>query len=104
VLDQFNPRSVAYQLKRVLADLEAMPGGVGSRPMDLVGELGHRLAEVDLTELALTTGGRRRALEAFLRDLQSRLRELSEAIRRGYQQPPPPQQTMWQSWTNGASG
>jgi len=105
VLDQFNPRSVAYQLKRVLADLEAMPGSsAGSRPMDLVGELGQRLAEVDLSELALTTGDRRRALEAFLGDLQSRLRELSEGIRQAYQQPPPPQQTMWQSWTNGASG
>jgi uncharacterized circularly permuted ATP-grasp superfamily protein/uncharacterized alpha-E superfamily protein len=103
VLDQFNPRSVAYQLKRVLADLEAMPGSAGSRPMDLVGELGHRLAEVDLSELALTVGGRRTALEAFLGDCQSRLRELSEAIRRAYQQPPPPQQAMSQSWTNGAS-
>ena len=103
VLDQFNPRSVAYQLKRILADLEAMPGGAGRRPMELVGELGQRLAEADLSELAMAADGRRKALEDFIGDLQSRLRELAEAIRRAYQQPPPPQQTMWQSWTGEAS-
>jgi hypothetical protein len=47
--------------------------------------------------------GRRKALEDFVGDLQSRLRELAEAIRRAYQQQPPPQQTMWQSWTGEAS-
>ncbi len=103
VLDQFNPRSVAYQLKRVLADLEAMPGTGAHRAMDLVAEIGHRLAEADLSELAMGTGGRRVALEEFLADLQARLRELSDTIRQTYQQPPPPQQTMWQSWTNEAS-
>jgi uncharacterized alpha-E superfamily protein len=103
VLDQFNPRSVAYQLKRVLADLEAMPGTAGSQSMDLVARLGQRLAEADPSELAMQTGGRRTALETFLADLQTGLRELSDAIRRAYQQPPPPQQAMWQSWTNEAS-
>ena len=104
VLDQFNPRSVSYQLKRVLHDLEAMPGSAGAEAMDLVAHMGHRLAAVDLSELALTTGGRRLALDAFFVDLQSRVRQLSDAIRRAYQQPPPPQQTMWQSWTSEASG
>jgi uncharacterized alpha-E superfamily protein len=103
VLDQFNPRSVAYQLKRVLADLEAMPGSSGSEPIDLVAEVGQRLAEADLSELAASTGGRRVALDSFLGDLSTRLRALSDAIRRAYQQPPPPQQTMWQSWTTEAS-
>ncbi|HET9648830.1 MAG TPA: circularly permuted type 2 ATP-grasp protein [Microlunatus sp.] len=103
VLDQFNPRSVAYQLVRVLADLEAMPGSAGAAAIDQGIEIRHRLAEVDLAELAVASGGRRVALEEFLADLQSRLRELSESIRRSYQQPPPPQQTMWQSWTSEAS-
>ena len=40
VIDQINPRSVAYQLKRILADLEAMPGSAGDRPIQLVAELG----------------------------------------------------------------
>jgi uncharacterized alpha-E superfamily protein len=103
VLDQFNPRSVSYQLKRIMTDLEAMPGSAGSQPMELVAQLGQRLAEADLSELGLGTGGRRSGLDSFLGELQTRLRELAEAIRRAYQQPPPPQQTMWQSWTSEAS-
>jgi uncharacterized circularly permuted ATP-grasp superfamily protein/uncharacterized alpha-E superfamily protein len=103
VLDQFNPRSVAYQLRRVLLDLEAMPGSAGSEAMDVVGAVGQRLAEADLSELALISDGRRSGLESFLADLQTRLRQLSESIRSAYQQPPPTQQTMWQSWTSEAS-
>jgi uncharacterized alpha-E superfamily protein len=100
VLDQYNPRSVAYQLQRILSDLGAIPNSSPtSRPIRLAEGLLETIGGIDQAALASSVDGRRAALDGFLADLQVELRTLSDAIRDLYQQPPPTQQAMWQAWS-----
>ena len=102
VVDQHNPRSVAYQLLRVEADLRAMPTtSPGSRPLRLLDGLAERVRTADPSALARSSDGRRTDLEHFLGELHEQLRDLSEAIRTQYQQPPPPQQPLHQAHLAG---
>jgi uncharacterized alpha-E superfamily protein len=104
VVDQHNPRSVAYQLLRVEADLRAMPTtSPGSRPLRLLDGLAERVRTADPSALARSTDGQRTDLEHFLGELHAELRDLSEAIRTQYQQQPPPQQPLHQAHLAGGS-
>jgi uncharacterized alpha-E superfamily protein len=95
VVDQQNPRSVAYQLARVLADLQAMPAtSPTARPLRLLETLVETVRTADPTALVSAEGGRRRGLERFLTELEDQLRDLSDAIRTQYQQQPPTQQPL----------
>ncbi|HEU5485847.1 MAG TPA: circularly permuted type 2 ATP-grasp protein, partial [Microlunatus sp.] len=107
VTDVRNPRSVAYQLERILGDLRAIPNASPTaRPVRLADGLAHRVQTVDLgallgsTEPAATRG--RAALGEFLAGVSVQLRELSEAIRDQYQQLPPTPQPMWSNSGGGS--
>jgi uncharacterized circularly permuted ATP-grasp superfamily protein/uncharacterized alpha-E superfamily protein len=96
ITDGTNPRSVAYQLRRIQADLRAVPNtSPTARPMRLLDSLVERVRIADLASLVESVDGRRPALDDFLRGLQQQLRSLSEAIRDQYQQAPPTQQPLF---------
>jgi uncharacterized alpha-E superfamily protein len=96
VVDQHNPRSVAYQLLRVQADLQAIPGASPTaRPLRLLSALVDGVRTADPATLSTATAGRRTALEQYLGDLHEQLRLLSESIRVQYQQLPPTQQPLF---------
>jgi len=98
VIDPFNPRSVAYQLQRVRADLRALPNSSPTtRPLRLIDALAERVRIADPAVLAESANGRRVPLEEFLAGLQTQLRALSEAIRDQYQQPPPTQRPLFRT-------
>jgi uncharacterized circularly permuted ATP-grasp superfamily protein/uncharacterized alpha-E superfamily protein len=98
VLDQFNPRSVAYQLNRMRTDLLAIPStSPTARQLRLLDGLIERIRTVDLVELCLTVNGQRPALAEFVSSLQAQLLDLSETIRAAYQQSPPAPQPMFRS-------
>lgn len=96
VVDQQNPRSVAYQLARVQGDLTSLPTtSPTARPLRLLESLGETVRTADPGALALAAAGQRPALERFLADLHEQLRDLSESIRTQYQQPQPTQQPLF---------
>ncbi|HEY5822127.1 MAG TPA: circularly permuted type 2 ATP-grasp protein [Propionibacteriaceae bacterium] len=98
VLDQHNPRSIAYQLARIQTDLRAIPGtSPTARPLRLLDSLLERVRTADPAELAETMNGERPLLWGFLGGLQDQLRDLSLAIRDQFQQQPPPQQPLWRA-------
>jgi uncharacterized alpha-E superfamily protein len=98
VIDPFNPRSVAYQLQRIRADLRTLPNtSPTTRPLRLLDALAERVRIADPVALAESANGRRVPLEEFLAGLQNQLRALSEAIRDQYQQPPPTQRPLFRT-------
>ena len=105
VLDASNPRSVAYQLDRMQADLRAVPTtSPTARPLRLLDALAEQLRLADPVALGATDAppeaagptnpARRPALEAFCGDLHTGLRDLAIAIRDHYHEPPPTQQSL----------
>jgi uncharacterized circularly permuted ATP-grasp superfamily protein/uncharacterized alpha-E superfamily protein len=106
VSDVRNPRSVAYQVERILGDLRAIPNASPTaRPLRLADALAHNLRQVDLPELLGSAEGPsssgRAALGVFLEGVTTQLRSLSEAIRDQYQQLPPMPQPMWGNSAGG---
>ncbi|HEY5788876.1 MAG TPA: circularly permuted type 2 ATP-grasp protein [Microlunatus sp.] len=106
VFDLRNPRSVAYQVERILGDLRAIPNASPTaRPLRLADALAHNLRQVDPAELLGAGEGPspvgRAELGTFLAGLSSQLRNLSEAIRDQYQQLPPMPQPMWGNSVGG---
>jgi uncharacterized alpha-E superfamily protein len=96
VVDQHNPRSVAYQLHRVLTDLQAIPTtSPTARPLRLLEALLEDVRTADPSAMTDVVDGRRVGLEDFLAGLHEQLRDLSEAVRTQYQQPPPTQQPLY---------
>jgi uncharacterized alpha-E superfamily protein len=106
VTDVRNPRSVAYQVERILGDLRAIPNASPTaRPLRLAEALALQVRQVDLGELLGSGEGPspdgRAALGAYLEGLSTQLRSLSEAIRVQYQQLPPTPQPMWGNSVGG---
>jgi uncharacterized circularly permuted ATP-grasp superfamily protein/uncharacterized alpha-E superfamily protein len=98
VIDPVNPRSVAYQLRRIRTDLRALPDtSPTARPLRLLDALAERVRIADPVALAESSNGRRVLLEEFIAGLQNQLRALSEAIRDQYQQPPPTQRPLFRT-------
>lgn len=82
VTDVTNPRSVAFQLRRVRDALATLPGGgAGSRPQRLIEDLLEVMAGVDLA-VACEVGadGTRPGLEAWLGEQQRLLKTLALAV------------------------
>jgi uncharacterized alpha-E superfamily protein len=95
VVDQHNPRSVAYQLTRILGDLQALPAtSPTARPLRLLETLVETVRTADPDALVAGVGGRRPGREGFLAELHDQLRDLSDAVRTQYQQQPPAQQPL----------
>jgi uncharacterized circularly permuted ATP-grasp superfamily protein/uncharacterized alpha-E superfamily protein len=77
-----NPRSLAYQLERLRANLKGLPGASGSsRPERLVDEISTRLRRLDPADLEeIDAAGERAELVDLLDGMHSGLRELSGII------------------------
>ncbi|HYI53806.1 MAG TPA: circularly permuted type 2 ATP-grasp protein, partial [Microlunatus sp.] len=106
VFDLRNPRSVAYQVERILGDLRAIPNASPTaRPLRLADALAHSLRQIDPAELLGSAEGPspagRSELGTFLAGLSAQLRDLSESIRDQYQQLPPMPQPMWGNSAGG---
>ena len=96
VLDVGNPRSVAYQLQRIRADLRAIPNtSPTARPLRLLDGLVERVRIADPVALAEVSDGARPGLDSFIAGIQQQLRALAEAVRDHYQQQPPTQQPLY---------
>jgi uncharacterized alpha-E superfamily protein len=96
VLDMGNPRSVAYQLQRIRADLRAIPNtSPTARPLRLLDGLVERVRIADPVALAEVSDGARPGLDSFIAGIQQQLRALAEAVRDHYQQQPPTQQPLF---------
>ncbi|SUB10897.1 Domain of uncharacterised function (DUF404) [Nocardia brasiliensis] len=82
LFDTANPRSLAYQLDRLDADLRALPGASGSsRPQRLLADAQRMLRRVDPDDLEVTDdAGRRTELAELLDGVHLRLRKLAESF------------------------
>ncbi|MBF6213886.1 circularly permuted type 2 ATP-grasp protein [Nocardia puris] len=82
LFDAGNPRSLAYQLERLEADFQALPGASGSsRPQRLLADAQRMLRRVDPAELEHTDeAGRRTELIELLDGVHLRLRKVSESF------------------------
>ena len=81
LLDEDNPRSLAFCLGAMRDHLAALPRSTGStRPERLVGELEQTLAEVDVAALVAIGGVGRPNLDAYLESTAATLTLLGEAI------------------------
>jgi uncharacterized alpha-E superfamily protein len=82
LLDAANPRSLVFQLDRLRAVLNSLPGTSGSsRPERLVDEISTRLRRLDPADLEdVDENGRRTELTALLNGIHAALRDLSEVI------------------------
>jgi uncharacterized alpha-E superfamily protein len=84
LLDRDNPRSVAYQLERLAADLRriAPPGATSDQLDDRVLHISARLLAADCTALARSEDGQRVGLGYLLDDIVLELHELAASIER----------------------
>ncbi|MFI6776196.1 circularly permuted type 2 ATP-grasp protein [Nocardia sp. NPDC050412] len=82
LFDAGNPRSLAYQLHRLDADFQALPGNSrSSRPQRLLADAQRMLRRVDPDELDVTDAeGRRSELAELLEGVHLRLRKISESF------------------------
>lgn len=92
LLDQDNPRSVAFALEELQRHLAAMPSSTGStRPERLIEDLQAVLGATDAGALAAAGGPERSELAAYLADLIGQLEQLSDAIHQlHFEAGPPP--------------
>ena len=97
LFDAANPRSLAYQLDRLRADLRALPGASGSsKPERLVEEITTRLRRLDPNELEnVADDGRRVELDGLLSGMHSALWELSDVITAAQLSLPGDMQPLW---------
>jgi uncharacterized circularly permuted ATP-grasp superfamily protein/uncharacterized alpha-E superfamily protein len=97
LFDAENPRSLAYQLERLRADLKALPGSSGSsRPERLVDEIATRLRRLDPAGLEdVTPEGTRAELAELLDGMHRDLRDLSGLITATLLSLPGDMQPLW---------
>jgi uncharacterized alpha-E superfamily protein len=81
LFDPDNPRSLAYQLERLRANLRDLPGSSGSsRPERMADDINTRLRRSDPAELERVTEGHRAELAELLDAIHASLRDLAEVI------------------------
>ncbi|MFB8276651.1 circularly permuted type 2 ATP-grasp protein [Nocardia colli] len=99
LFDTANPRSLAYQLDRLDADLQALPGASGSsRPQRLLADAQRMLRRVDPDDLDVTDeDGKRTELLELLEGVHLRLRKLSESFETSRLSLPAGFQPLWGS-------
>ena len=97
LFDTENPRSLAYQLERLRANLKALPGSSGSsRPERLVDDIVARLRRLDPADLeAVAADGTRAELADLLDGMHRDLRELSGVITATHLSLPGGMQHLW---------
>ncbi|MGQ4619176.1 circularly permuted type 2 ATP-grasp protein [Nocardia sp. R7R-8] len=99
LFDTANPRSLAYQLGRLHADFQALPGASGSsRPQRLLAEARRMLRRLDPDDLEVTDADDRRTeLAELLEGVHLRLRKLSESFETATLSLPVDIQPLWGS-------
>ncbi|MEU7139270.1 circularly permuted type 2 ATP-grasp protein [Nocardia sp. NPDC046473] len=99
LFDTANPRSLAYQLDRLDADLQALPGASGSsRSQRLLADAQRMLRRVDPDDLDVTDDdGMRTELLELLEGVHLRLRKLSESFETSKLSLPAGFQPLWGS-------
>ena len=97
LFDGRNPRSLAFQLDRLRADLRSLPGASGAtRPERLVEEVRARLRRMDPEDLEqVDARGRRLQLDGLLSEAYNALRDLSDLITRIQLSLPGGMQPLW---------
>ncbi|MBW0017583.1 MAG: circularly permuted type 2 ATP-grasp protein [Mycobacterium sp.] len=82
LFDADNPRSLAYQLERLRANIRDLPGSSGSsRPERMVDDINTRLRRSDPAELdGVSARGERAELVELLEAVHAALRDLAEVI------------------------
>ncbi len=97
LFDAENPRSLAFQLDRLRANLRAMPGASGSsRPERLLDEIMTRVRRLDPADLEdVDENGGRAELRGLLDGVHAGLRELSEVITAAQLSLPGGMQPLW---------
>ncbi|WP_231589445.1 circularly permuted type 2 ATP-grasp protein [Mycobacterium haemophilum] len=92
-----NPRSLAYQLERLRADLRALPGASGSsRAERLVDDISTRLRRLDPADLdVVTVDGERAELAALLTGIHHGLLDLADVITTTQLSLPGEMQPLW---------
>ncbi|UXA20745.1 circularly permuted type 2 ATP-grasp protein [Mycobacterium sp. SMC-4] len=97
LFDVANPRSLAYQLDRVRADLRTLPGASGSsRPERMVDEIAARLRRIEPDELEdINAEGRRTDLDGLLAATHRDLREVAGVISSTHLSLPGGMQPLW---------
>ncbi|BBZ66929.1 hypothetical protein MINS_23580 [Mycolicibacterium insubricum] len=98
LLDEHNPRSLAFQLERLRQRLRSLPGSTGAtRPERLVDEMVTRLRRLEPAELEDVDAatGRRAALAGLLDAVETGLRELSDLLAATQLSLPGAMQPLW---------
>ncbi|MGB0969987.1 MAG: circularly permuted type 2 ATP-grasp protein [Mycobacterium sp.] len=97
LFDAENPRSLVYQLERLRAGLNSLPGASGSsRPERMVDEIAMRLRRIEPTELEVVSAtGMRDELDGLLAGIHHDLRELSGIITTTHLSLPGGMQPLW---------
>jgi uncharacterized alpha-E superfamily protein len=80
IIDSSNPRSLAFQADRLMADLRRLPGAPPERALQALGGVLERLLIADLGRLLAPSRGRRPGLEAWLRAIGDDLQQVAEAV------------------------
>jgi uncharacterized circularly permuted ATP-grasp superfamily protein/uncharacterized alpha-E superfamily protein len=80
ITDPSNPRSLAFQADRLMADLRRLPGEPPERALESLGRVLERLLVADLGRLLAAARGKRPGLQAWLRAIGDDLEQVAEAV------------------------
>ena len=81
ITDSSNPRSLAFQADRLMADLRRLPGAPPEAALEPLGRVIERLLSADFGRLLVPSpGGRRTGLRAWLRSIGDDLELVAEAV------------------------
>ena len=96
MVNEENPRSLAYQFERLRVNLKALPSSSGStRPERLIEEVGARLRRLDPADLEDVSDGTRAELDGLLSSIHGDLRDLSREITSTHLSLPGGMQPLW---------
>jgi uncharacterized circularly permuted ATP-grasp superfamily protein/uncharacterized alpha-E superfamily protein len=80
ITDQSNPRSLAFQADRLMADLRRLPGAPPDAALQSLGNSLQRLLVGDLPGLLAPSGGQRTGLRIWLTAIADDLEQVAEAV------------------------
>jgi uncharacterized alpha-E superfamily protein len=80
ITDQSNPRSLAFQADRLMADLRRLPGAPADAALQSLGHVLQRLLVTDLGTLLTPAGEQRAALHTWLTAIADDLEKVAEAV------------------------
>ncbi len=84
ITDPGNPRSLAFQADRLMANLRRLPGELPEGALQSLGRILERLLVGDLGRLLTPSRGRRAGLRAWLRAIGDDLEQVAEAVNLTY--------------------